>query len=73
MAKISQPVVKTKNRGYNQEYKVHVYEKSAKVDLQIFDPAVSIATNLKLSETECEELITRLTFALHQGREARNG
>lgn len=77
MAKISQEIIPVKKRNYSQAYRVHVYEFSGKVDLQTWDHSSGAAkngyVNLKMSEEECEELITRLTFALHQAREVRDG
>lgn len=73
MAKLSQEAVKIVKRGYDQAYRVHAYTGSAKIDLNVHDFSDYSFVNLKMSEAECEELITRLTFALHQAREARNG
>jgi hypothetical protein len=73
VAKITQEAVRVLKRAYDQSYRISVYDGSAKVDLFVYDHGGYEAVNLKMSEAECEELITRLSFALHQAREARNG
>ena len=58
-----------RERGYSQNYAVHVWPDHVKIDLWIAG-SNGYEVILKLSEAECEELITRLTYALLQGRVA---
>lgn len=70
--KVTGEMVPVGKRGYQQSYSVAVYRPSGKVDLRVMQENY-VFLNLKMTEAETEELITRLQYALFQAREVRSG